>query len=30
MVRDMAPSSGKGVRYGVFDTCGVIAMVVNV
>ena len=27
MVTDTAPSSGKGVRYGAFGRCGVIAMV---
>ena len=30
MVTDMAPSSGKGVRYGVFHRCGVTAMVLEV
>ena len=27
MVTDTVPSSGKGVRYGAFGRCGVIAMV---
>ena len=30
LVADMAPSSGKGVRYGAFGGGGVIAMAVEV
>ena len=30
MITDTAPSSGKGVRYGAFDRCGVTALVVEV
>ena len=30
MVTDLAPSSGKGVRYGAFHRCGMTAMVVKV
>ena len=30
MVADMAPSSGKGGRYGAFGESGVTAMVVEV
>ena len=29
MVTDTVPSSGKGVRYGVFDRSGVTAVVVE-
>ena len=30
MVTDLAPSSDKGVRYGVFGRCGLTAMIVEV